>query len=243
MKKRINILFSFLLLLILIIMSGVISCVKKNDKKLSDFKAEVDAYIKPYLDLGGYSGTVLIAKNGEILFRKGYGMASYEFDVPNTAKTKFQIASLSKSFTSAAIMILQERGKLSVHDPLSKFIPDYPGGKKITIHHLLTHTSGIPNVNNFPEYSRDSRFPQTLDEIIKMFKDKPLMFEPGEKYSYSNSNYNLLAYIIEKVSGVSYGEFLRKNIFQTLEMNETGHHGEASAIIKNLASGYMPAGL
>jgi len=211
-------------------------------EKLKDIEAKVDAYVKPYINAGGFSGTILMAKGGKILLSKGYGMANYELDVPNRPQTKFHIASVSKSFTAAAIMILQERGELSTNDALTKFIPDYPDGDKITIHHLLTHTSGIPNVNAFPDYEKKSKFPQTTKKLVEMFKNKPLEFKPGERYGYSNSNYNLLAYIIEKASGMGYGVFLKKNIFEPLDMNDTGHDGYAGALIKNRASGYQPAG-
>ncbi len=205
---------------------------------------EVNAYIKPYLDIGGFNGTILIAKKGKVLLGKGYGMANYELSVPNQSRTKFHLGSVSKTFTAAAIMILQEQGKLSVRDPLTKFIPDYPNGDKITLHHLLTNTSGIPNVNNFPEYDTQSKFPHTPADIVEMFKQKPLDFEPGTRdYTESNSNYNLLAYIIEKLSGQSYGEFLKQNIFDPLGLNDTGHDGNALAVLSNKASGYAPAGL
>lgn len=216
--------------------------IKICQEKIEDIEAKVDAYVKPYIDAGGFSGSILMAKGGKVLLKKGYGMANYELDVPNTPQIKFHIASVSKSFTAAAIMIQQERGQLSTNDTLTKFIPDYPNGDKITIHHLLTHTSGIPNVNEFPEYGQRSKLPHTPEDIVNMFKNKPLDFSPGEKYGYSNSNYNLLAYIIEKVSGMSYGEFLKKNIFEPLDMRDTGHDGYARALIKNQASGYQPAG-
>src|SRR5256885_2686883 len=171
-------------------------------------------------------------------------MANYELSVLNTPQTKFHLGSVSKTFTAAAIMILQERGKLNVHDKLTKFIPDYPNGDRITLHHLLTNTSGIPNVNNFPEYATQSKFPHTPADLITMFKQKPLDFEPGTKgYTESNSNYNLLAFIIEKLSGHSYGEFLRQSIFEPLGLRDTNHDGNANALISNKASGYLPAGL
>jgi CubicO group peptidase (beta-lactamase class C family) len=205
-------------------------------------ESNVDAYIKPFLEIKGFSGTVLVAKQGRILLRKGYGLANYELGVLNTPETKFHIASVSKSFTAAAIMILVERGVLNTGDPLSKFIPDYPEGDKITVHHLLVHTSGIPNVNSFPDYNDKSKFPQTPAALVEMFKNKPLTMKPGERYSYSNSNYNVLAFIIEKVSGKSYGEFLRETIFDPLGMKDTGHDGKAGALISNRASGYAPVG-
>src|SRR3970040_1295413 len=158
-----------------------------------DIGAKVDFYVQPYLEGNNFSGAVFIARKGKVLVSKGYGMANYELGAPNTPRTKFHIASVSKPFTAAAIMILQERGLLSTDDPLTKFIPDYPNGDKITLHHLLTHTSGIPNVNDFPDYDRDSKFPHTTGNLVEMFKHQPLEFQPGERYRYSNSNYNLLA--------------------------------------------------
>jgi len=213
----------------------------RDDAALSQ---KVDAYLRPYLDLNGFSGSILIAKGGRILLSKGYGLANYEWNVPNTPQTKFHLGSVSKTFTAAAIMILQEQGKLNVHDPLSKFIPDYPNGDRIKLHHLLTNTSGIPNVNNFAEYNNLSKFPHTPTDLIPLFKNKPLDFEPGTRpYTESNSNYNLLAFIIEKLSGQTYGEFLKQNLFDPLALNDTRHDGDANAIISNKASGYLPAGL
>jgi CubicO group peptidase (beta-lactamase class C family) len=208
-----------------------------------NIEAEVDAYVKPYLEMGGFSGSILIARGGKVLLKKGYGMANYELGVPNTPQTKFHIASVSKPFTASAVMLLQERGLLSVSDPLSRFIPDYPNGDKITVHHLLTHTSGILNVNGLPDYETKSRFPQTPASLVEMFKNRPLIMQPGERYNYSNSNYNLLAYIIEKVSGRGYGEFLRENIFEPLAMRDMGHDGEAGVLLGNRADGYVPAGV
>jgi CubicO group peptidase (beta-lactamase class C family) len=210
--------------------------------RATDVEAEVDAYVKPLLEMKAFNGSILIAKKGQVLLSKGYGMANYELDAPNTPHTKFHIASISKTFTAAAILILQERGLLSVSDPLVKYIPDYPNGEKITLHHLLTHTSGIPDVNSFLDYNAKSKFPQTPASLIEIFKQKPLIAQPGDRYSYSNSNYNLLAFIIEKVSSKGFGDFLRENIFDPLGMKDTAHDGKATALVKNRASGYVPAG-
>lgn len=210
----------------------------RNDK----IGAKVDAYLQPYLKMKAFSGAILIARKGKVLLSRGYGMANYEFDVPNTPQTKFHIASVSKIFTAAAIMILEERGLLSFNDPLNKYIPDYPNGEKITVHHLLTHRSGIPNLSG-PDYDERSKSAQTLTSVIESFKNRPLTMQPGERFSYSNSNYEVLAFIIEKVSDKSYGEFLKENIFDPLGMKDTGHDGNAAAIIKNRALGYATAGL
>ncbi|HSA92706.1 MAG TPA: serine hydrolase domain-containing protein [Terriglobales bacterium] len=211
----------------------------QNDPAL---EAKVDAYVKPYLESHNFSGSVLIARGDKVLVSKGYGMANYELDVANTPHTKFQIASVSKPFTAAAILLLEERGKLKLKHPLAKFIRDYPQGDKITIHQLLAHSSGIVNANNLPGYREKSRFHQSLDQVIAMFKGTPLLFQPGEKFDYSNSNYNLLAYVIEKASGETYGDFLRKNIFEPLGMSDTGEP-HADEIIRNHASGYVPRGM
>ena len=213
------------------------------DTGQKDLAALVDQYVEPYVRTHNFSGSVLLAHKGQVLVNKGYGMANYELDVPNTPRTKFHIASISKTFTAAAIMILAERGQLSPEDPVAKVIPGYPNGDRLTIHHLLVHTSGIPNINDFPEYDRISRFPQTPQSLVEVFKDRPLVMKPGERYSYSNSNYNLLADIIEKVSGRKYGDFLRQNIFEPLGMTCSGHDGDAAALIKDRASGYIPAGV
>jgi len=205
--------------------------------------AKVDAYVKPYVESNNFSGSLLIAKAGKIVLSRGYGMANYELSVPNSSRTRFHLASLSKTFTAAAILILQERGQLRVEDPLTKFVPDYPNGDQITVHHLLTHTSGIPNVNNLPGYDEKSKSQVSLSEIIGMFKEKPLEFIPGARYRYSNSNYNLLAFIIEKVSGKSYGKFLEENIFRPLDMSDTGNDAGAGDLIPNRASGYVPVGM
>jgi CubicO group peptidase (beta-lactamase class C family) len=204
--------------------------------------ARIEAYIEPYVRTNNFSGVVLVTRDGQALFRKGYGLAVREFDVPVTPSTKFQVASVSKSFTAAAVLILAQQGRLRTSDPLKRFIPDYPNGDRITLHHLLTHTSGIPNVNAFPDYEAKSRFPHGLGEIVSWFKDMPLDFEPGTRYSYSNSNYNVIAFIIERVSGRSYGEFLAEAIFRPLEMKDTGHRGDARAVIPDLAGGYSPRG-
>jgi CubicO group peptidase (beta-lactamase class C family) len=213
----------------------------KNEKGL---ETQVNAYVKPYLDVGGFNGSVLIAKKGKVLLSKGYGMANYELNVPNTPQSKFHIASVSKTFTAAAVLLLEERGMLKVSDSLTKFIPDYPNGDKITVHHLLTNTSGVPNINDFPEYDEWSKFPHTPEDLIKKFKNKPLDFEPGTReYTESNSNYNLLAFIIEKLSGKSYGKFLEENIFAPLNMKDSGHDASPEAVLKNRAYGYVPTGV
>lgn len=202
----------------------------------------IDRYLQPLLATNNFSGVILISSRGRTLFEKGYGYASIEHQVPNAPQSVFQIASVSKPFTAAAIMRLAEQGKLDLKAPLSTALPGYPNGDKLTIHHLLTHMSGIPNINDFPEYETIQRSPHKPAELVAYFRDKPLEFEPGAKYSYSNSNYNLLALIIETVSGSSYGEFLDKEIIVPLGLERTGHKGSQAQVITGAATGYSPAG-
>jgi CubicO group peptidase (beta-lactamase class C family) len=200
----------------------------------------IRAYLAPFAATGNLTGTVLVARNGQVLFEQSYGMASYEWQIPNSAKTRFHIASVSKLFTAAAILQLQEQGRLKVSDPISRFIPNFPQGERITLDHLLTHTSGIPDINDLEDYDTFARSPHTLDQIIAKFAGLPLQFQPGSKASYSNSNYNLLATIIEKVSGQSYADYLAAHIFAPCGLHDTGHDGDAAGIISSSASGYEP---
>ena len=185
-----------------------------------------------------FSGTVLIARAGQVVFCKGYGMANLELDVPCKPDTKFRLGSITKQFTAMAILILQERGKLNVADHIKKYMPDVPNAwNEITIHQLLTHTSGIPNCTSFPDFLKTLPNRVTLTELIARFKDKPLEFKPGEKFNYSNSGYILLGQIIESVSGKSYASFLKEAIFDPLQMNDSGYDN-AAQILKHRASGY-----
>ena len=204
----------------------------------SNIPARIDDYLAAYEDKGLFSGSVLVARKGEILVSKGYGMANYEQSVFNTPETKFHLGSVTKQFTAMAIMQLQEKGMLNVNDPISKYISDYPNGKIIKIHHLLTHTSGITDyMNDDDSFWNVSRLYHPINKIIERFKNKPLKFQPGANYSYSNSGYVLLAYIIEKVTEKSYEQYLDQNIFKPLNMKNTGYD-HLEILIKNRASGY-----
>jgi CubicO group peptidase (beta-lactamase class C family) len=203
---------------------------------------KADGLVKPFADAGVFQGVVLMAVDGEIVYEKAFGKASNAFDVDNTPQTRFHIASVSKPFTAAAIQLLAERGKVDLHAPLNKLLPDFPNGDRLTIDHLLTHTSGIPNINSFEEYDDWSKSNHRPKDLVEKFKDRPLEFAPGTQYDYSNSNYNLLALVVELVSGESFGEFLEKNIFEPLGMRDTAHHQNPDAIVPALATGYSPVG-
>jgi len=205
--------------------------------------ARIKAYLAPFAETGNLSGVVFIARHGRVLMRESYGMANYELSVANSPLTRFHIASVSKAFTAAAILQLQEQGRLNVSDRVSRFVPDFPRGNDITLDHLLTHTSGIPDINGLPDYDAFVRSPHKLPEIVAKFANLPLKFEPGEKYSYSNSNYNLLALILETITRQSYSEILRRSLFQPARMTNSGHDGDVSKPILLAAAGYVPAGL
>lgn len=206
------------------------------------FDKRVGDYLAPLLRTNNFAGVVLVARGDRTLFARGYGDASIELRVPNTPATVFQVASLSKPFTSAAIMLLADQGRLDLRAPLTAILPDYPGGDRLTIHHLLSHRSGIPNINDFPAYEAIQLRPHTPAELVALFRDKPLEFAPGERYGYSNSNYNLLAHIIERTSGQSYGDFIASKIAKPLGLERTGHRGSMSDIVDGLANGYAPEG-
>lgn len=202
--------------------------------------ARMDHVVQSFVSNKQFSGSVLVARGGDILFNKGYGSANFEWDVANTPSTKFRLASITKQFTAASILFLQQGGKLSVDDLVKKYLPDEPAAwDKITIFNLLTHTSGIPDFTDFPEYASLEPFATTPAKLVERFRDRPLEFEPGEKWKYSNSGYVLLGYLIEKLSGKSYEAFVQKNIFAPLGMKDSGYDSN-SAIIPRRASGYEP---
>jgi CubicO group peptidase (beta-lactamase class C family) len=186
--------------------------------------SEIDTYLNTLVRLGSFSGSVLIARNGEVLLRKGYGFSDREQKIPNTPQTKFRLGSITKQFTAMAVIILEAQDKLDVQNPICNYLSECPEAwGAITIHHLLTHTSGIPNFTDFPEYKSTMATPSTPEQTINRFKDKPLDFQPAERWSYSNSGYILLGHIIERVSNQSYEEFLQENIFTPLQMTNTGY--------------------
>jgi CubicO group peptidase (beta-lactamase class C family) len=171
---------------------------------------------------------------------EGYGFANLEWNIPNSPTTKFRLGSLTKQFTAASILLLEERGKLKVDDPVKKYMPDTPPAwDKVTIYNLLTHTSGIPSFTGFPDYASTEATPTTPEKLVARFRDKPLEFQPGEKWNYSNSGYVLLGYLIEKISGETYQKFVQENIFTRLGMKDSGYDSN-SAIIPHRAAGYSP---
>jgi CubicO group peptidase (beta-lactamase class C family) len=201
-------------------------------------ESKLDSIFHQAYSANSPGATVLIAQNDKIIYRKAFGMANLELKSPMKPENVLQLASITKQFTSVSILMLMEQGKLSLNDPLSKYMADFPRGNEITLHHLLNHTSGIKNYTNLPEFRNKTRTDMTPEEIIGVFKNEPLEFDPNEQYAYSNSGYVLLGYIIEKLSGMSYEDFIQKNIFDKLGMNDS-YYGNTYKIIPDRASGYQ----
>jgi CubicO group peptidase (beta-lactamase class C family) len=186
----------------------------------------IDAAIAPYYRSDAPGATVIVVKDGKTVLRKAYGMADIASKRPLTPDTALRIGSITKQFTATAILMLAEEGKLSLDDDITKHLPDYPAqGKKITIEHLLTHTSGIPSYTGKPGYILGMARDVTVGAMIDSFKNDPLEFEPGSQYKYNNSGYFLLGAIIEKVSGQPYAAFLQQRIFTPLGMTHTAYEG------------------
>lgn len=221
----------------LLFLSNIIIAQSKTEK--------IDQLISTYEAYGKFNGSVLIAEQGKVIFKKGYGMANMEWDIPNQPNTKHRLGSITKQFTALLILQLAEKGKIDLYEPISTYLPEYPKetGTIITTHHLLTHTSGIPNYTSFQSFMKEkSRDHYTPKEFLKVFNEKELDFKPGEKFSYSNSGYFLLGVLLEEITGTSYEDLLKERIFIPLNMNDTGydHH---HVILKNRATGYDKQGI
>jgi len=202
-----------------------------------DFARQAKATLEAFAP--GFSGAVLVALDGKPVLRQAVGPANREWNIANTPETKFRLGSITKQFTATAILQLAEQGKLTIDDPVSRYYPAAPPSwSRITIKQLLTHTSGIPD---YPELAgfdgHDERFGHTPEQLIESVRDKPLQFEPGAQFAYDNTGYVLLGYIVEKLSGQSYAQYLQTHVFGPLGMRDTGYDvGET--IMPRRAAGY-----
>lgn len=206
--------------------------------------ARLEQAIQAPVAAGNFMGAVLIARDGTPVLDKAYGMANLELDVANTPDTKFRLGSITKQFTAASILLLEERGKLKLDDRLNTYFADAPPAwERITIFNLLTHTSGLPNFTSFADYSTVKLSSRSAAAALDAVRRRDLDFGPGEKWSYSNTGYVALGAIIEKVSGQSYEKFVTENILTPAGMKDSGYDSN-TAIIKRRASGYVktPAG-
>jgi CubicO group peptidase (beta-lactamase class C family) len=226
------------------------SDILKEDRQIQIFTPEsyskadkINQLMQLYQEAGKFNGSVLVAEKGEVIYKRGLGLANMEWNISNQPNTKHRIASITKQFTALLIMQLVEQGKLKLNSPIITYIPDYPkaSGNQITVHHLLTHTSGIPNFRAFKIFNEISKTKHTPKEIVSVFKDSTLQFVPGEKFSYSNSGYTLLGVIIENITGKTFEQNLQESIFTPLKMNNSGydHH---DTILEHRSSGYVRHG-
>jgi CubicO group peptidase (beta-lactamase class C family) len=205
-----------------------------------DAISRIDSYVEDLVRDGAFSGSVLVAQGDRVLLSAGYGMADLENNVPNTPHTRFRIGSVTKQFTAMAILILHSQGQIDIEEQVCNCIPDCPDHwKQITIHQLLTHSSGLPDSRELYADNSNSGIAYDAEEIIGWFKDAPLDFEPGARFSYSNTGYLLLGYLIQEMSGQPYEEFLRKQVFGPLGMTDTGYARGDS----DLAVGYSDIGV
>jgi CubicO group peptidase (beta-lactamase class C family) len=211
-----------------------------SSARSEEITAKVDAYMTPLVEKRIFSGTILVAKGGKILVNKGYGLANYEHNIPNTGKTKFRIGSVTKQFTAVAIMQLVEKGKVSLKAHISEYLPYFRKDidPKITVHNLLVHSSGLPNYTDLPGfYAKHSRNPYEVKDFITQFCSGDLEFEPGSTWKYSNSGYFILGAIIEAVTGQTYADYLKEHIFGPAGMEDSGYDNPET-ILENRATGY-----
>ncbi len=202
--------------------------------------AVIDGLVSRYHEFGTFNGAVLVAAKGEVTFKKGYGLANREWGIPNQTDTRFRLGSITKQFTAALILQLVAEGKVRLDASLAEYVPEYPEdvAKRVTVHQLLTHTSGIKSYTGIPKFWSDhSRDPYTPTEFLPFFANEPLDLEPGENFRYSNSGYFLLGVIVEKVTDQAFADALGERILRPLDMNATGYDTH-DALIAKRATGY-----
>lgn len=203
----------------------------------TNYGSLMDNYMQAQVKVNDFSGAVLVAQKGNIIYKKAFGMANREWNIPNTVNTKFRIGSVTKQFTAAAILQLAEQGKLTLEDKLSKYLPDFPKGDSVTLHMLLNHTSGIKSFTSMPAFSTVEALPYAKDSVVAFFKNQPYDFSPGSQYKYNNSAYFLLGYIIEKVSGQTYSTYINQNLIARAGLPNTSVN-QLDSILANRAAGY-----
>jgi CubicO group peptidase (beta-lactamase class C family) len=203
---------------------------------------KVDELLEAHVRVSDFHGTVLLAREGQPLVAKGYGFANLEWQIPNTPQTKFRIGSITKQFTAMLIMQLREQGKVKLEASVCAYVTPCPAAwTPVTIHHLLTHTSGIPTYTAIPAWRESNMVPKTTEQMVALFRDLPLQWVPGEKFAYNNSGYFLLGVVIEQVTGQPYEQALQAMILTPLGMRDTGYDWPRT-ILPRRASGYQGRG-
>ena len=203
---------------------------------------KIDELVEGHRKTTGFMGAVMLARDGKPLVAKGYGYANVEWQIPNSTNTKFRVGSVTKQFTSMLVMQLREQGRIKLEDSMCVYVAPCPDTwKPVTIHHLLTHTSGIPSYTGIPAWREVNMMPKTTDQIVAFFRDMPLQWTPGERYAYNNSGYFLLGVIIEKITGKKYEQALQDMILTPLGLSDTGYDW-TKTIIPRRAAGYTGVG-
>jgi CubicO group peptidase (beta-lactamase class C family) len=198
----------------------------------------VTRFVEPFVDLAMFDGTIVVDVAGEVVYRRSFGRAQHEFGVSHDERTRFRIASVSKTLTDAAFAVLIQRKLLALDTPLARYLPDFPSADSITIGHLLSHSSGIAHVNDLPW--GDGHLSLGLDEIVARLARRPLDFEPGSDTSYSNGGYAVAAKVLEIAGHGSFAGVMRSTVFDPLGMEDTDHISDARAMVPNMATGYQP---
>jgi CubicO group peptidase (beta-lactamase class C family) len=208
---------------------------------LADKAVEIDSLLTRSQRYDLFNGAALVAEGGEVILQKGYGWANMEWEIPNTPDTKFRLGSVTKQFTAMLVMQLVEAGLIDLDGTISDYLPYYreDTGQRITIHYLLSHQTGIPNLTEDPDYAEFSKLPSSVEALVRERCSGDLLFEPGEQYRYSNSNYVILGAIIEAVTGEPYAAVLKEQILDPLEMQDSGCDRN-TPIFPNRAAGYGP---
>lgn len=223
----------------LILVSLMMGTAKTNATDDAAVAKELDDFLQRAVAADEFSGAVLLARNDHVVFEKAYGLANKDTNTPNKIDTKFNLGSMNKMFTAVAIAQLAERGKLSFSDTVGKLLPDYPNKEvaaKVTVHQLLTHTSGMGMYHNETYFANLDKM-KTVADLVPLFVNDKLAFEPGTKWQYSNSGYVVLGLIIEKLSGKDYFEYVKQNIFKPAGMVNSDSY-ETGKPVPNIALGY-----
>lgn len=218
---------------------ALVACACADAAGQTSLAARIDAIVETPITAGKVAGaSVAVVKGGQTLLLKGYGLADIELDVPTPPGATYEIGSVTKQFTAASILLLQEQGKLSLDDEITKYLPDYPTqGHRITLRRLLNHTSGIKSYTEMKEFGEFQRLKRPRQELVTLFSAQPFDFAPGEEQIYNNSAFFLLGLVVEKVSGLSYEAFVQQHLFDRVGMKSSYYCSERT-IHKNHAHGY-----
>lgn len=226
------------LIILLVLSLLLLSCNEENSRlESTNLQSKIDSYLQAHIKNNKFNGSILIAKADTILFNKSFAYANKEYRILNSDSTKYLIGSITKPFTAAAILNLEKDGKIDLNDKLSKYFPDFPKSDSVTIYQLLTHTSGITDYHYFSDWKADSKRDLTPYYTMDRVKEMPYIFNPGEKFSYTNTGYILLGLIIEKITNQTFSKYIKSSILDKLNLNNSGVIDNYS-IINNLANGY-----